>query len=109
MFFHGLRLARVMSEANDYDNSPVQVGRGAGDVPADLGQSAGAQDANRASRTGSAARALRLSARRPGRAGEAHDDSGRARRAREGAASVDHEGHRLSRRTRPDSADATPK
>src|SRR5689334_12109705 len=105
----GMRLARVMSEANDYDNSPVQVGRGAGHIPADLRKPAGAPDAGRAGRSGAATRALRLTARRLGGAREAHDDTRRTRRAREGAAAVDHSGHRISRRTRPDSADATPK
>src|SRR5215467_12358453 len=109
MFFPCLRLARVMSEANEYDNSAVQVGRGAGDVLADLRQPAGAPDAGRAGRAGSAAGALRLAARRARGAREAHDDAWRARRAREGAAAVDHQGHRVPRRTRPDPADAAPK
>src|SRR5262249_39094185 len=43
------------------------------------------------------------------RPGEAHDDARRARRAREGAAAVDHQGHRLFGRARPDPADAAPK
>src|SRR5258708_15159510 len=98
-----------MSEANDYANPPVEAGRRAGNIPADLGQPAGATEARRASRSGPATRAFRLAARRTGRPGEAHDDSRRARRAREGAAAVDHQGHRLSGRTRPDSADAASK
>src|SRR5215510_14221927 len=105
----GLRLARVMSEANDYDDSSVQVGRRAGDIPADFGQPAGSPDARRARRARAATRAFRLPARRAGRAGEAHDDARRARRAREGAAAVDHQGHRVIGRTRPDSADASSK
>src|SRR5579859_6138624 len=109
MYLRQLRLARVMSEANEHDNSPVQVGHGAGDVPADLGQSAGAQDARRARRAGPAARALRLATRRARGAREAHDDTRRTRRAREGAAALDHQGHRLAGRTRPDSADAASK
>src|SRR5262249_24782843 len=100
-------LAKVMSEANEYDNSPVQVGRGTRNISADLGQPAGTPDASRARRSGPTTRALGLSARRAGRPGEAHgDDPRRARRAREGAAAVDHQGHRLTRRTRPDPADA---
>src|SRR6266851_4967532 len=102
MFFRSLRLARVMSEANENDYSPVQVGRGAGDFPADLGQSTGAPDASRARRPGPATRALRLATRRARGAREAHDDARRARRAREGAAALDHPGHRVAGRTRPD-------
>src|SRR5215813_8096079 len=105
----GLRLARVMSEANDYDDSSVQVGRRAGDIPADFGQPAGSPDARRARRARAATRAFRLPARRARRPGEARDDPRRARRAREGAAAVDHQGHRLAGRTRPDPADAASK
>src|SRR5262245_6818365 len=109
MIPRGIRLARVMSEANDYDYSPVQVGRGAGNLPADIGKPASPPDASRAGRSGAATRTLRLTASRLGGAREAHDDPWRARRAREGAAAVDHASHRLPRRTRPDSADAASK
>src|SRR5271166_4334307 len=107
MLVRRIWLAKVMSEANDYDNSPVQGGRGAGDVLANLGRAASAPDAGRASRARSATRTLRHPARRSRRAGEAHgDDAGRASRAREGAAALDHQGHRVFGRTRPHPADA---
>src|ERR1022692_444098 len=96
-----------MSKANDYDDTPVQVGRGAGDGAADLGQSACPSDARGTSRARTAARAIRHSTRRAGHAGEAHrDDAGRASRAREGAATLDDQGHRGPGRTRPDAANA---
>src|SRR5258706_303134 len=98
-----------MSEANDYDNTPVQVGRRAGTIPGGPGQWAGGRDARGASRSGPATRTFRLATRRTGRPGQGHDASRRARGAREGAAAVDHQGHRLSGRTRPDSADAASK
>src|SRR5215470_2448356 len=98
-----------MSKAKENDSSPVHLGRGVGDVPADLGQPACPPDAGRADRAGTATRIVRHAARRVGGAGKAQrDDARRARGAREGATALDHQGHRLAGRARPDRADAAP-
>src|SRR5690348_6314646 len=110
MFSAGMLLARVMSKANDYDDSAVQVRLGPGHVPAHLGEPSRAPDAGRAHRSGPATRAFRYPARRPGGAGaERGDDAERAGGVREGAAAVNHPGYRRFGRTRPDPADAAPK
>src|SRR6266700_4313251 len=90
MLRYGVLLAKVMSQANEYDALGAQVRPRPGHIAADLGEPVGPPPAGR-TRRGRPGRAgsVRNSTGRPGHAGAARrDDPGGAGRAREGAAAV---------------------
>src|ERR1700735_155387 len=100
-----LRLARVMTQANENDHTTDQVRRGPGYGATDLGEPARAPAARRADRSGLAARPTQPPAGRAAGAGEAsRDEPRRAGRAREGAAPLHDQGHRRTGRAQPRSA-----
>src|SRR5690348_9066031 len=88
-------LAKVMTQANQYDYSADQVRRGPGLSAPDLSNPARPSAPRRAGGAWAAARAVRHSARRAGHARAPwRDDPGRARRARKGPAAVHDESYR---------------
>src|SRR5260370_26992012 len=90
MLRYSVLLAKVMSQANEYDTTGAQVRRGPDNGAADLGEPSRTTAAGRAHRAWAVrARSLRNPTGRPGRAGAARrDDSGGAGRAREGSAAL---------------------